>query len=143
LTRPAWIQRRSITGLDRGVEGNVEQDYQRSLMLPEALNENVLLAGAMNDRPLEPQHGFPLRLVVPGWCGMTHVKWFRSIEVLDHAFDGYQQTRAYRYSQARDETLLPSNRPQRRPAAGPAILDCPRHGQPHGAPCPGAGPMSA
>jgi len=92
-----------FTGLDRGVEGNVEQDYQRSLRLSEALNENVLLAWAMNDRPLEPQHGYPLRLVVPGWYGMTHVKWLRSIEVLNQTFDGYQQTRAYRYSQARDE----------------------------------------
>ena len=71
--------------------------------MSEALSQDVLLVWAMNDRSLEPQHGYPLRLVVPGWYGMTHVKWLRSIEVLTRAFDGYQQTRAYRYSQTRDE----------------------------------------
>jgi DMSO/TMAO reductase YedYZ molybdopterin-dependent catalytic subunit len=50
----------------------------------------------MNGRPLPPQHGFPLRLVVPGWYGMTHVKWLRSVSVVDEEFDGWQQTDAYR-----------------------------------------------
>jgi len=57
----------------------------------------------MNDAPLEPQHGAPLRLVVPGWYGMAHVKWLRSIEALTEPFAGYQHTRAYRYSQTRAE----------------------------------------
>ena len=53
-------------GLDRGVEGGEEQQFERSLPLAEALREEVLLAYAMNGQPLPPQHGFPLRLVVPG-----------------------------------------------------------------------------
>ena len=57
----------------------------------------------MNGRPLPPQHGFPLRLIVPGWYGMTSVKWLEHIEVLDHAFEGYQMVHSYRYSQTADE----------------------------------------
>ena len=64
-----------FTGLDRGVEDDVEQSYQRSLPLEEALRDDVLLAYELNGVPLPPQHGFPLRLLVPGWYGMTSVKW--------------------------------------------------------------------
>jgi sulfane dehydrogenase subunit SoxC len=92
-----------FTGLDRGIEGGVEQDYQRSLPLAEATGENALLAWAMNGRPLEPQHGYPLRLVIPGWYGMAHVKWLRAITALTEPFTGYQQAVAYRYSPSRTE----------------------------------------
>src|SRR5437667_221907 len=64
-----------FTGLDRGVQGGVDQHYERSLSIADAMRDEVLLAYAINDRPLPPQHGFPLRLIVPGWYGMTHVKW--------------------------------------------------------------------
>ncbi|MBD0338801.1 MAG: sulfite oxidase [Thermoleophilia bacterium] len=84
-----------FTGIDRGVQGDVEHDYARSLPLAEALREEVLLAYAVNGRPLPPQHGFPLRLVVPGWYGMTSVKWLRSIEVVAEPFAGWQQAVAY------------------------------------------------
>jgi DMSO/TMAO reductase YedYZ molybdopterin-dependent catalytic subunit len=84
-----------FTGLDRGVQGEVEHDYARSLPLADALRDEVLLAYAINGQPLPPQHGFPLRLVVPGWYGMTHVKWLRSISVVGTPFDGWQQSVAY------------------------------------------------
>ena len=74
-----------FTGLDRGVEGGEEQNYQRSLPLDEALRDDVLLAYEMNGAPLRPQHGFPLRLIVPGWYGMTSVKWLTAITVVDRA----------------------------------------------------------
>ena len=64
-----------FTGLDRGIEGGEEQAFQRSVPLEEALRDEVLLAFEMNGSPLPPQHGYPLRLVVPGWYGMTNVKW--------------------------------------------------------------------
>jgi DMSO/TMAO reductase YedYZ molybdopterin-dependent catalytic subunit len=92
-----------FTGLDHGIEGDVEQDYQRSLPVDEALREDTLLAWSMNGAPLEPQHGAPVRLVAPGWYGMAHVKWLRSIEALSEPFSGYQHTRAYRYSLTREE----------------------------------------
>jgi DMSO/TMAO reductase YedYZ molybdopterin-dependent catalytic subunit len=80
-----------FTGADHGVERGVEQDYARGLPVEEALRDEVLLAYEANDVPLPPQHGFPLRLVVPGWYGMAHVKWLSSIEAVDAPFDGYQQ----------------------------------------------------
>jgi DMSO/TMAO reductase YedYZ molybdopterin-dependent catalytic subunit len=91
-----------FTGLDRGVEGRVEQYYQRSLPLHVAQRRDLLLAWAMNGAPLEPQHGYPVRLVAPGWYGMAHVKWLSAITALCEPFDGYQQAIAYRYSDARD-----------------------------------------
>jgi DMSO/TMAO reductase YedYZ molybdopterin-dependent catalytic subunit len=86
----------AFAGADRGVEGEVEQTYERALPLDEAMRPEVLLAYAMNDMPLLPQHGFPLRLIVPGWYGMTHVKWLTRIEVLREPFTGYQNARGYR-----------------------------------------------
>jgi DMSO/TMAO reductase YedYZ molybdopterin-dependent catalytic subunit len=85
-----------FTGLDRGVEAEAEQDYARSLTVDEARDSGALLAYEMNGAPLPPQHGFPLRLVVPGWYGMTNVKWLRSIVAVAEPFDGYQQVGGYR-----------------------------------------------
>jgi DMSO/TMAO reductase YedYZ molybdopterin-dependent catalytic subunit len=99
-----------FTGIDRGLEGEVEQDYERSLPLEEAMREDVLLAYEMNGQSLLPQHGFPLRLVVPGWYGMTHVKWLSRITVLAQPFDGYQQSRGYRLRADPDEPGEPVTR---------------------------------
>jgi DMSO/TMAO reductase YedYZ molybdopterin-dependent catalytic subunit len=103
-----------FTGLDRGIDGGIEQDYQRALALEEALRDEVLLAYEMNGVPLPPQHGFPLRLLVPGWYGMTSVKWLSAIDVLDEPFDGYQQSSAYRLRQTEDEEGEPLTRMQPR-----------------------------
>lgn len=92
-----------FTGLDRGIEGRIEQDYQRSVPRADALRDDALLAWAMNGAPLEPQHGYPLRLVIPGWYGMAHVKWLCGITALTSPFEGYQNAIAYRYSQDRAE----------------------------------------
>jgi sulfane dehydrogenase subunit SoxC len=83
-----------FTGLDRGVEGGVTQAYERALPVSEAFGG--LLAYEMNGAPLPPQHGFPLRLVVPGWYGMQNVKWLTRITLLDEPFDGYQNAVGYR-----------------------------------------------
>ncbi|MFQ1001408.1 sulfite oxidase [Modestobacter sp. SSW1-42] len=85
-----------FTGADHGVERGVEQDYARGLPVAEALRPDALLAWSMNGAPLPPQHGAPLRLVVPGWYGMAHVKWLTRIEVLTEPFTGYQNAVAYR-----------------------------------------------
>jgi sulfane dehydrogenase subunit SoxC len=99
-----------FTGLDRGYEGGQEQRYERAVTVAQALDEDVLLAYEMNGRPLLPQHGFPLRLVVPGWYGMTNVKWLARITVVDRAFEGYQQARAYRFRQTPEEPGEPVSR---------------------------------
>ncbi|MDX6480684.1 MAG: hypothetical protein QOG85_1194 [Gaiellaceae bacterium] len=85
-----------FTGLDRGIQGEIEHDYARSLSVAEALGDDVLLAYEMNGAPLLPQHGFPVRLLVPGWYGMAHVKWLRAITAIEREFDGYQQAHTYR-----------------------------------------------
>jgi DMSO/TMAO reductase YedYZ molybdopterin-dependent catalytic subunit len=92
-----------FTGLDEGVEGAVEQRYERSLPLAEALESGAVLAYEMNGAPLPPQHGFPLRLVVPGWYGMTNVKWLAEIRVTTAPFTGYQVASGYRIRQTEDE----------------------------------------
>jgi len=97
-------------GADRGIQGEVDQTYARSLTVSEASRAEVLLAYEMNGRPLEPQHGFPLRLVVPGWYGMTSVKWLTAIEVAATPFEGFQQAVAYRYQQHADDPGEPVTR---------------------------------
>jgi DMSO/TMAO reductase YedYZ molybdopterin-dependent catalytic subunit len=91
-----------FTGADHGTQGDVEHDYQRSLPLGEAMRDDVLLVWAMNEQPLLPQHGSPLRLLVPGWYGMTSVKWLTGIELVSAPFDGFQQE-AYRLRADEDD----------------------------------------
>ena len=79
-----------FTGLDRGIQGEVEHAYERSLPLDEALRPDVLLAYEVNGQPLPPQHGYPVRLLVPDWYGMCSVKWLRRITAVGEPFDGFQ-----------------------------------------------------
>lgn len=101
-----------FTGADHGVERGVEQDYQRALPLDVATGgePEVLVAYEMNGAPLPPQHGRPLRLVVPGWYGMAHVKWLRDITVTETPFTGFQQAVAYRLRQDAGEEGEPVTR---------------------------------
>jgi DMSO/TMAO reductase YedYZ molybdopterin-dependent catalytic subunit len=99
-----------FTGLDRGVEGGVEQLYERSLTVDDAGRDDVLLAYACNGVPLPPQHGFPLRLIVPGWYGMTSVKWLHRITVVDEPFTGYQMVTGYRMRSGDDDPGTPITR---------------------------------
>ena len=99
-----------FTGIDRGVQGGVEHAYERSLPVAEALRGDVLLAYAVNGRPLPPQHGFPLRLIVPGWYGMTHVKWLAAVTVVAEPFQGWQQAEAYTLHQSEEDAGTPVTR---------------------------------
>ena len=83
-----------FSALDRGIEGGQPQTYERALPIGEA--REAILAYEMNGGPLPPQHGFPLRLVVPGWYGMQNVKWLTRITVLEEPFTGFQNSVAYR-----------------------------------------------
>jgi sulfane dehydrogenase subunit SoxC len=108
-----------FTGCDRGLDQGVEQDYQRSLPVAEALRDDVLLAYAMNGQPLPPPHGFPLRLVVPEWYGMASVKWLRSITAIAEPFEGVQQTVLYRYRRSEDDPGTPVTRKRPRALMAP------------------------
>jgi DMSO/TMAO reductase YedYZ molybdopterin-dependent catalytic subunit len=92
-----------FTGLDRGVEGEEEQAYARSVALPELLGSDAILAYEVNGLPLPPQHGFPVRLVMPGWYGMTSVKWLARMTAVDTPFDGYQMRQSYRLRENEDD----------------------------------------
>ena len=95
-----------FVGLDRGVEGGEEQEYARGVP-SRAAAADALLAYEVNGVPLPPQHGFPLRLVVPGWYGMTSVKWIGRIMLIAEPHAGYQMHHSYRLRQDEDEEGVP------------------------------------
>lgn len=99
-----------FSGYDRGVDQGVEHAYERSLTVEDALRDEVFLAYEMNSQPLPPQHGFPLRLVVPDWYGMASVKWLKEISVVDKTFEGVQQVVAYNYRRSEGEPGTPVTR---------------------------------
>jgi DMSO/TMAO reductase YedYZ molybdopterin-dependent catalytic subunit len=107
-----------FVGADHGVERGVEQDYARALTMEQARTGDVLLATSMNGQPLPPQHGFPLRLVVPGWYGMASVKWLREIRLSERPFEGYQHD-AYRLRQEPGEEGVPVTRIEPRALIAP------------------------
>jgi DMSO/TMAO reductase YedYZ molybdopterin-dependent catalytic subunit len=73
-----------------------ELKFARSIPLEKA-RRDVLLAYKMNGCDLPPEHGFPLRAIVPGWYAMASVKWLQRIIVIDRPFTGYYQTIDYAY----------------------------------------------
>jgi DMSO/TMAO reductase YedYZ molybdopterin-dependent catalytic subunit len=84
-------------GADIGSESDHPEPmhFARSLPLAKALHPDTLLAFRMNGDLLEPVHGFPLRLFVPGWYGVASVKWLQRIEVISQPFRGYFQSTKY------------------------------------------------
>ncbi len=84
-------------GADRGTvdESATTVDFERGLSLEEALESEALLAYAMNGEPLPIQHGYPLRLVVPGWYAVASVKWLTNIDIAPDPFLGFFQVDRY------------------------------------------------
>ena len=98
-------------GADRGVAGDGhEQPFRRALSLKDARTPGPLIAVERNRHPLEPEHGAPMRLVVPGWYGVASVKWLRRITVVEQPFEGWFQTEQYQYRYADDEPIEPVTR---------------------------------
>ncbi len=73
------------------------QDFQRTITRAKALHPDTLLAYQMNGQDLPVEHGFPLRVIAPGWASDSWVKWVQHIEVLDHEFEGFWMKSAYRH----------------------------------------------
>ena len=67
----------------------------RSIPMRKAMDDNTLIAWAMNGQPLPRVHGYPLRLVVPGWVGSASTKWVHTISVLDAPFKGTYMSSSY------------------------------------------------
>lgn len=110
-------------GADRGSVDDCPDEirFERSLPVADAMGSGALLAYAMNGRPLPARHGYPLRLVVPGWYGMASVKWLNQIEVAAEPFRGFFQGEDYVYERdgAREPVRLQQVRALiTRPATG-------------------------
>ena len=89
-------------GLDRQTEkkfqaGNREYEapHGRAINVHRRANPDTMLAFALNGQPIPAEQGFPVRLLVPGWYGMTQVKWLGRIEVLDRRYEGQHLVRNY------------------------------------------------
>jgi sulfite oxidase len=67
-----------------------------SIPLEKAMHPEVLLAYEMNGRPLEPAHGYPVRVVIPGYIGARSIKWLGGISVQDQPSTNFAQARAYK-----------------------------------------------
>lgn len=97
-----------FTGADHGtVEPEGAIPYQFNLDLAAATTDGAILAWTMGGEPLTPEHGFPVRLVVPGHYGMRSVKWLTSITAVEQPFAGHFP-RKYRY---RGERGVPDETP--------------------------------
>jgi DMSO/TMAO reductase YedYZ molybdopterin-dependent catalytic subunit len=86
-------------GADEGEEEIRKEKYRqcfaRSMTLADLQTSDAILAWEMNGEPLTPDHGFPVRVVVPGWYGVQNVKWLTSLEVSPDRFMGRFQARDY------------------------------------------------
>lgn len=86
VLRRAGIGRQAVDVLPRGLDAEVVTDgvnlgrVRRPLPVAKALDD-VLLAYEMNGEPLPPDHGYPVRLIVPSWVGIANIKWVGDIEV--------------------------------------------------------------
>jgi hydroxyacylglutathione hydrolase len=86
----------AFSGLDQAEEEGELTEFGGSIPLVKALTPDVVLADEMNGEPLRPEHGYPLRVVVPGYIGARSVKWLGAITVQADPSVNYFQARTYR-----------------------------------------------
>lgn len=86
----------AFVGLDLESRKDGAIAYGGSIPIEKALHPDTLLAYEMNGEPLPAEHGFPLRVIVPGYIGARSVKWLGQIIAQDEPSDNYYQQRAYR-----------------------------------------------
>ncbi len=89
-------------------EITVTEQFARSMSLADAMAADNLLAYEMNGKDLPSPHGYPLRLIAPGWYGVANVKWLTRIEVIDRRYQGHFMARDYvtiREEERGDETV--------------------------------------
>src|SRR3954468_18125520 len=103
--RSSWSETEQYRGYTRGPDKGPLEDpkappgdvrFARSVPLTKA-REDVLLVYKMNGVDLPPEHGFPVRAIVPGWFAVASIKWLERITVTDRAFGGYYQTIDYAF----------------------------------------------
>ena len=96
-------------GLDtgNGPDGKPSHSYMKSIPLGESVLDRALVVFAMNGEPLHPLHGFPLRLVVPGWYSDYWVKTLASVRVEGKVDDNFWTATAYRVPNNPQATTTP------------------------------------
>jgi DMSO/TMAO reductase YedYZ molybdopterin-dependent catalytic subunit len=90
-----------------GLDLTITEQFARSMSVSEALHRDNLLCYEMNGEPLPPEHGYPVRLIAPGWYGVANVKWLTRIDILNQRFAGHFMARDYvsvREQQQGDQT---------------------------------------
>jgi DMSO/TMAO reductase YedYZ molybdopterin-dependent catalytic subunit len=78
-----------------GLDLTITEQFARSMSLRDAMSRDNILCYEMNGDRLPPEHGFPVRLIAPGWYGVANVKWLTRIEVLDHRYASRFMARDY------------------------------------------------
>jgi DMSO/TMAO reductase YedYZ molybdopterin-dependent catalytic subunit len=102
-------------GADAGpCEGrDAPEPFSRALPLRDPVVQDAILAWEMNGRALEPEHGYPVRLIAPGWYAVSSIKWLTRIELIAGPFDGFFQAVDYRLREegedgpGRELTVMP------------------------------------
>lgn len=90
-----------------------EKQVKRPMPIKKALEEDTLLVYAMNGAPLSPDHGFPARILVPGWVGIANIKWVGQIEVSETPLYSEYNTKKY--------VMIGPDYPSKPPALGPPL----------------------
>lgn len=95
-------------GLDHGKFAGVAQDhYLKDMPLARLMEGDVLIAYELNDEPLPVEHGYPARLVVPGFFGTNSVKWLSHLHLADHRASSLFTTRFYNDTVSGSEATRP------------------------------------
>ena len=102
----------AFIGADTGINPitNSKENFGSSLPVEHALSPEVQIVHSMNGETLPVSHGYPLRVIVPGWYGMASVKWLTEIRLLSKAYYGFHQSEYYVYQKLGD---LATEKPQR------------------------------
>jgi DMSO/TMAO reductase YedYZ molybdopterin-dependent catalytic subunit len=109
------LERAGVTRNARDVmpEGADDMHIKRPIPIEKALADDTLLVYAMNGQPLPPDHGFPVRMLVPGWVGIAHVKWISRCDVSEQPLYSDYNTKRY--------VLIGPAYEARPPASGPVL----------------------
>ncbi len=91
----AFLERARLKPSVVDIAFHAQDGYSESIPLEMAMRDEVMVAYQMNGEPLPSKHGFPARLIVPGFFGLKHVKWLTKIEPVVHDFRGYWQQRGW------------------------------------------------
>jgi sulfane dehydrogenase subunit SoxC len=94
-------------------QGLDDLQVRRPMSITKALAEDTILAYAMNSEPLPPDHGFPVRVLTPGWIGVANIKWVGRIEVSEDALYSHWNTETY--------VLIGPDYPPTPPTQGPVL----------------------